>query len=203
MIEEWRPYLPNSPASFAPPYLLTTLPYPPYPLRRRVGLRPGVHLNTSFPPLPLRPIINILPLPSPHPPPPPPPACTGFMQRHDPAYICNTSDDSGRYEYAKQPEMCRWNCEKLGEALRALLPLEASREELPHFDSQYAASYLQIMRRKLGLIKVRSAWACRWVAWVGGVWEGGSLGGAGGEQSMASGRAVVWCCTLQCGTIAD
>lgn len=35
--------------------------------------------------------------------------------RFDPDWICNTSDDGGRYTYANQPSVVQWNCAKLGE----------------------------------------------------------------------------------------
>lgn len=41
----------------------------------------------------------------------------GFLDRYDPEHVCNTSDDSGRYSYSAQPQICRWNCMKLAEAL--------------------------------------------------------------------------------------
>eukprot|EP00195_Chlamydomonas_chlamydogama_P001982 CAMPEP_0202917096 /NCGR_PEP_ID=MMETSP1392-20130828/70188_1 /ASSEMBLY_ACC=CAM_ASM_000868 /TAXON_ID=225041 /ORGANISM="Chlamydomonas chlamydogama, Strain SAG 11-48b" /LENGTH=354 /DNA_ID=CAMNT_0049609735 /DNA_START=89 /DNA_END=1150 /DNA_ORIENTATION=+ len=39
----------------------------------------------------------------------------GFMESFDPDHICNGSDDSGRYDYKGQPDICRWNCEKFAE----------------------------------------------------------------------------------------
>ncbi len=57
--------------------------------------------------------------------------------RFDSDYVCNHSDDSGRYSYAAQPGMCRWNCEKLAEALSPVLPAARSRGELDVFDREY------------------------------------------------------------------
>lgn len=31
-----------------------------------------------------------------------------FLDRYDPRFICNGSDDTGRYTYEAQPEICRW-----------------------------------------------------------------------------------------------
>ena len=39
----------------------------------------------------------------------------GWMDRYDPSFICNASDNGGRYSYENQPAACRWNCNKLGE----------------------------------------------------------------------------------------
>lgn len=36
-----------------------------------------------------------------------------------------------------QPEMCKWNCGKLAEAIKWALPERLAREELPIFDVEY------------------------------------------------------------------
>lgn len=36
-------------------------------------------------------------------------------------------DDQGRYRYEAQPEICKWNLFKLGEAIKDALPLERSK----------------------------------------------------------------------------
>ena len=41
--------------------------------------------------------------------------------RYDPEFVPNQSDDTGRYRYEEQPAACYWNCEKLAEALKAVL----------------------------------------------------------------------------------
>ncbi|XP_077987251.1 protein adenylyltransferase SelO, mitochondrial-like [Glandiceps talaboti] len=83
----------------------------------------------------------------------------GFMDRYDPDYICNGSDDGGRYAFNKQPSICRWNLEKFAEALSGytaqeqVLPLELSLPVLEEYDREYDKCYLEKMRKKLGLIK--------------------------------------------------
>ena len=42
----------------------------------------------------------------------PPPK--GFLDRYDPDFICNGSDDSGRYDYKSQPDICRCRGEGRG-----------------------------------------------------------------------------------------
>ncbi|CAG2181014.1 unnamed protein product, partial [Oppiella nova] len=44
----------------------------------------------------------------------------GFMDRFDWDHVCNTSDEGGRYSYAKQPEICKWNLFKFAEALQPI-----------------------------------------------------------------------------------
>lgn len=75
----------------------------------------------------------------------------GFMDRHDPKFICNKSDNEGRYSYENQPKMCRWNCERLFDAWKPALPESASAEELlKAYDTAYEEAYLTQMRRKVG-----------------------------------------------------
>jgi len=75
-----------------------------------------------------------------------------MMERFDPGYICNTSDDSGRYSYQNQPSICKWNCEKLAEALRPFIPKERSDAVLAKFNDVFHEHYMKLMRSKLGLV---------------------------------------------------
>lgn len=76
----------------------------------------------------------------------------GFMERFDSGFICNGSDDSGRYDYQSQPPICKWNLGKLGEAIASQLPLQDSRPILELFDAEFERSYLEKMRRKIGIL---------------------------------------------------
>jgi uncharacterized protein YdiU (UPF0061 family) len=106
----------------------------------------------------------------------------GWMERFDPGYVCNTSDNSGRYRYEAQPQVCMWNCVKLGEALAPLLTLYGGAEggeeaamdasfgpALTAFGRDYTSAYNDGMRRKLGLglgqtaeglVPSHPLWAC-------------------------------------------
>jgi len=78
----------------------------------------------------------------------------GFLDAYDPNHICNGSDDQGRYSYQNQPSICKWNCQKLAEALEYVLPLELSEAALDSaFDSAFNAHYMGKMRAKLGLAR--------------------------------------------------
>ncbi|KAL8221148.1 UNVERIFIED_CONTAM: hypothetical protein K2H54_060127 [Gekko kuhli] len=80
----------------------------------------------------------------------------GFMDRYDPEHICNGSDNTGRYTYNKQPEICKWNLGKLAEALVPELPLDISMPILEEdYNAEFEAHYMQIMRRKLGFIQLQ------------------------------------------------
>nr|BAB23774.1 unnamed protein product [Mus musculus] len=79
----------------------------------------------------------------------------GFLDRYDPDHICNASDNAGRYTYSKQPQVCKWNLQKLAEALEPELPLALAEAILKEeFDTEFQRHYLQKMRKKLGLIRV-------------------------------------------------
>uniref|UniRef100_A0A0D9QYB4 Selenoprotein O n=2 Tax=Chlorocebus sabaeus TaxID=60711 RepID=A0A0D9QYB4_CHLSB len=79
----------------------------------------------------------------------------GFLDRYDPDHVCNASDNTGRYAYSKQPEVCKWNLQKLAEALQPELPLELGEAILAEeFDAEFQRHYMQKMRRKLGLVRL-------------------------------------------------
>ncbi|KAG2482253.1 hypothetical protein HYH03_018797, partial [Edaphochlamys debaryana] len=82
----------------------------------------------------------------------------GFLDRYDPDFISNGSDDSGRYDFKGQPEICRWNCEKLAEAVRAVLPEARGKRAITDaYDIAFRRTYRSIMRRKLGLATIAPA----------------------------------------------
>ncbi|ESO12908.1 hypothetical protein HELRODRAFT_105607 [Helobdella robusta] len=74
----------------------------------------------------------------------------GFLDHYDPHYIPNASDTAGRYMFKNQPSICKWNCMMLAKSLQGLTSgVEADVEE---FDAIFEKSYLEIMRKKLGLL---------------------------------------------------
>ncbi|KAM9854679.1 selenoprotein O1 [Aulostomus maculatus] len=77
----------------------------------------------------------------------------GFMDRFDPNFICNASDNSGRYSYQAQPAICRWNLIKLAEALDPELPPARAKAVMEEYLDLYNSFYLENMRKKLGLLK--------------------------------------------------
>uniref|UniRef100_G3PJI5 Selenoprotein O n=1 Tax=Gasterosteus aculeatus aculeatus TaxID=481459 RepID=G3PJI5_GASAC len=77
----------------------------------------------------------------------------GFMDRFDPDFICNASDNSGRYSYQAQPAICWWNLVKLAEALAPELPPDRAEAVLSEYLGLYNGFYLENMRRNLGLLK--------------------------------------------------
>ncbi|XP_078661704.1 protein adenylyltransferase SelO, mitochondrial-like [Branchiostoma floridae x Branchiostoma belcheri] len=77
----------------------------------------------------------------------------GFLDRYDADNICNGSDDGARYSYRSQPEICKWNCQKFGEAISEALPTVLSKPVLEEFDQTFSEHYLSKMRKKLGLVR--------------------------------------------------
>ncbi|KAI0238705.1 Protein adenylyltransferase SelO, mitochondrial [Lamellibrachia satsuma] len=77
----------------------------------------------------------------------------GFIDQFESGFVCNSSDDRGRYAFDCQPEMCKWNCHKLAEALEPVLPMSQMEEALQSYDVQYEEFYHQKMMKKFGLMK--------------------------------------------------
>jgi len=85
-----------------------------------------------------------------------------FMEAYDPATVFSSIDHGGRYAYANQPLIARWNLARLAETL---LPLMASADDqaaigravaevtevIDAFPAWFAAEQLAGQRRKLGL----------------------------------------------------
>jgi len=81
----------------------------------------------------------------------------GFMEAFDSHYICNHSDETGRYAYDQQPGIGAWNCSRL---LQATLPLlssepeqavEVAYEVLERYGKAFVAENVARWRAKLGL----------------------------------------------------
>lgn len=76
----------------------------------------------------------------------------GFLDAFDADHICNHSDDSGRYAYARQPEIGEWNCYALGQALVPLIgSTQATEQALQGYRAAFQEEFLLQMRAKLGL----------------------------------------------------
>lgn len=82
----------------------------------------------------------------------------GFMDSFNPCWICNHTDDAGRYAYNQQPAVGLWN---LGRFVQAVLPLladqpeaavEAGQNLLEAYRGSYDRAYQARMRAKLGLL---------------------------------------------------
>ncbi|MES1982568.1 MAG: YdiU family protein [Pseudomonadota bacterium] len=75
----------------------------------------------------------------------------GFMERYDPAYVCNHSDEQGRYAYNQQPQVGLWNLYALAQALSPLIPVDEAEKILNDYGALYSEHYVMLMSRKLGI----------------------------------------------------
>ena len=85
-----------------------------------------------------------------------------FMEAYDPDTVFSSIDHGGRYAYANQPNIARWNLARLAETLLPLMvagddEAEVQRavaqvtEVIDDFPARYAAALLHGQRNKLGL----------------------------------------------------
>jgi hypothetical protein len=85
----------------------------------------------------------------------------GFMEAFDAHWICNHSDEGGRYAYDQQPGIAHWNCSRLLQATLPLLHAEPEKaigiayEVLDRFGKVFVPENLALWRAKLGLQDAR------------------------------------------------
>ncbi len=82
-----------------------------------------------------------------------------FMDRYSAGTVFSSIDRHGRYAYANQPTICRWNIAKLGSALAGVIVeededgIDKANALLEAFPDRYHALWLNGMRAKLGLVE--------------------------------------------------
>ncbi|MDD2728015.1 YdiU family protein [Malikia sp.] len=75
-----------------------------------------------------------------------------FLDGFDPGHVCNHSDSSGRYAYARQPNIVYWNLFCLGQALLPLLDdSQQALDALEPYKALFPAALQRRMNAKLGL----------------------------------------------------
>jgi serine/tyrosine/threonine adenylyltransferase len=80
-----------------------------------------------------------------------------FMDAFNPGHICNHTDRTGRYAYARQPNVAYWNLFCLGQALLPLLDnTQQALEALEPYKSLFPAALQRRMNAKLGLTAPQS-----------------------------------------------
>lgn len=77
----------------------------------------------------------------------------GWVDNFDPGWTPNTTDAQGkRYCYGRQPDIGRWNMERLADALATILPnTEGLADAISHFDSTYMKHLTRSLASKFGL----------------------------------------------------
>jgi uncharacterized protein YdiU (UPF0061 family) len=79
----------------------------------------------------------------------------GFLETYEPGFICNHSDEAGRYAFDRQPTIGLWNCYALAEALSSLIAKGELEAGLARFEPVYRATFMALLRAKLGLATQR------------------------------------------------
>jgi len=79
----------------------------------------------------------------------------GFVETFDPDFICNHSDDMGRYAFGRQPAVGLWNCRALAHALESLVAEPEREAALAAYEPAFEAAYAVALRVKLGLREER------------------------------------------------
>ena len=79
----------------------------------------------------------------------------GFLDTYKPGFICNHTDEMGRYAFDRQPTIALWNCYALAEAMSSLLELDPAKAILAGFEAIFREAYLGELRSKLGLRTAR------------------------------------------------
>ena len=80
-----------------------------------------------------------------------------FMDTYHPTTVFSSIDERGRYAYANQPPIARWNLTRFAETLLPLLAedqdkaVAIAQEAIDRFDPQFQAHLIAGFRRKLGL----------------------------------------------------
>ncbi len=77
----------------------------------------------------------------------------GFLDAYDPDFICNHSDETGRYAFSNQPGIGLWNLRALALALSSLIESDRLVEKLETYESHFVTRFRALMRAKLGLVR--------------------------------------------------
>lgn len=75
----------------------------------------------------------------------------GFLDAYEPGFICNHTDQQGRYAWHKQPTVGLWNLNALAHALLPIIEQDALVAALRDYEGILIQHYSQGLRNKLGL----------------------------------------------------
>lgn len=77
----------------------------------------------------------------------------GFLDVYKPSFICNHSDNTGRYAWNQQPSIGLWNLNALAYALSPLIEKEDIMAALQSYEATLLDTYYKGIKAKLGLIE--------------------------------------------------
>jgi uncharacterized protein YdiU (UPF0061 family) len=75
----------------------------------------------------------------------------GFMEDFDPGFVCNHSDETGRYAFDQQPRIGYWNLAALAQALLSLMSPDDAKAAINTFADVFNTHVHELMTAKLGL----------------------------------------------------
>ncbi len=76
-----------------------------------------------------------------------------FMEEFQREYVCNHSDNKGRYSFTNQPFIARWNLLVLAHSFKEIANYELLENYLNKFIERFKEEYFEIMGKKLGFFK--------------------------------------------------
>ena len=82
-----------------------------------------------------------------------------FMDNYNPETVFSSIDHHGRYAYCNQPVITKWNLARFAETLLPLInenkekAIKIATDTVNEFDSIYKTHWINMMRKKLGLIE--------------------------------------------------
>ncbi len=74
-----------------------------------------------------------------------------FLDDFDAGYICNHTDQGGRYAYNRQPQIGFINCQFLAQSLVHVMDEDDLRRALRCYETTYNGTFESLMKQKLGL----------------------------------------------------
>ena len=77
----------------------------------------------------------------------------GFLDIYNPSFICNHSDNTGRYAWNQQPSIGLWNLNALAYALSPLIDKEDIMAALQRYETTLLDTYYRGIKAKLGLVE--------------------------------------------------
>ena len=83
-----------------------------------------------------------------------------FMDTYDPKTVYSSIDKMGRYAYCNQPAVTKWNLSRFAECLIPLIhennemAIKSATELISTFGDKYEEKWLNMMRKKLGLLGI-------------------------------------------------
>ena len=83
-----------------------------------------------------------------------------FMDTYDPKTVYSSIDKMGRYAYCNQPAVTKWNLSRFAECLIPLIhennevAIKSATELINTFGEKYEEKWLNMMRKKLGLLGI-------------------------------------------------